>query len=425
MSSANDTLEARISRAEFIVLMSVLMALTALATDMMLPAFGDMRSTFGLPPDSNAVAPVVTMFFLGVGLGQPLLGTLSDSLGRKRILWLGLAIYALGALGAAFAPSLGVLLAWRFLSGVGAGAVRVATLGVIRDAYAGERMAKVLSYIIAVFILVPTIAPSIGAALLVVGSWQVIFAAFVACALLAAAWTIRLPETLPRERRIALDLGELATAAKAVVTSRFAMGLTLARMAVFGFFASYLASSQVIVDDVLDRGELFPVIFAGGALVIGTGMLLNPGLLDRLGLRRLLRFTLSGYLGAALVFASVAVATGGRPPPWLYLASLFPVLLAYSFVLANMTSAAMMPMGNIAGTAAALLGTIVMLGGASLGAVIDFSFDGSVTPFALAGVVVGLAAYVLYRWADAVWEASAERELLPPDDTARASDVVA
>jgi len=264
MSSARNAIEARLGRVEFIVLMSVLMALTALAIDMMLPAFGDMRSTFGLEPDSNAVAPVVTVFLLGIGLGQPLWGPLSDSLGRKRIIWIGLAIYALGAVGAAFAPSLGVLLVWRFLSGFGAGAVRVATLGVLRDAYAGEQMAKVLSYIMAVFILVPTIAPSIGAVVLAFGSWRVIFAVFVACALLAGLWATRLPETLPQERRIALNLATLAGAAKAVVTSRFAMGLTIARMAVFAFFASYLASSQVIIDDVFELGDWFPLILGGG-----------------------------------------------------------------------------------------------------------------------------------------------------------------
>jgi len=425
MSSARNAIEARLGRVEFIVLMSALMALTALAIDMMLPAFGDMRSTFGLEPDSNAVAPVVTVFLLGIGLGQPLWGPLSDSLGRKRIIWIGLAIYALGAVGAAFAPSLGVLLVWRFLSGFGAGAVRVATMGVLRDAYAGEQMAKVLSYIMAVFILVPTIAPSIGAVVLAFGSWRVIFAVFVACALLAGLWATRLPETLPQERRIALNLATLAGAAKAVVTSRFAMGLTIARMAVFAFFASYLASSQVIIDDVFELGDWFPLILGGGALVLGAGMLLNPRLLDRFGLRRLLRLALTGYLGAALLFASIAIATGGQPPLWLYLVGLFPILLAQSFVIPNMSSAALMPMGNIAGTAAALLGTIVTLGGAALGAVIDLSYDGSITPFALASVVVCLVAYGFYRWADAVWAESAGRELLPPDDVAQASDIVA
>ena len=156
-------------RREFIVLISMLMALTALAIDMMLPAFGQMRTDFGLDPDSNAVAPVVTVFFVGFGLGQLLWGPLSDSLGRKRILWLGLAIYAVAAIGAAFAPFAAVLLLLRFVRGFGAAAIRVVTQGAVRDHYRGDQMAKVLSYIMAVFILVPMVAPSIGAAVLTLG----------------------------------------------------------------------------------------------------------------------------------------------------------------------------------------------------------------------------------------------------------------
>ncbi len=413
--------EPQVGKREFIVLISMLMALTALAIDMMLPAFGEMRSTFGLEADSSAVAPVITVFLIGFGAGQLLWGPLSDALGRKRILWIGLAIYSLGAIAAAFAPSLGVLLLLRLVGGMGAAAIRVFTQGAIRDRYRGDQMAKVLSYIMAVFLLVPMVAPSLGTAVLVVGDWRWIFAFFLIAAAITAIWSTRLPETLPEERRIALDVSRLLEAANAVVTSRFAMGFTIAQMLVFGFFASYLASTELIVDDIFGLGAWFPVIFGGASLMLGVAMLLNPRLIDRFGLRRMVRFALTGYLAASLSFVVIAIASGGHPPFWLYLVGILPILVAHSFVMPNLNSAAMMPMGRVAGTASAIIGAIAILGGATIGAAIDAVYDGSVTPFALAGVVLCIAAFIFYHWSDAVWEQSADRELLPVDEQAQAA----
>ncbi len=411
MEVTSDVRARGMGKREFIILISALMALTAMAVDMMLPAFGEMRSTFGLAPDSTTVALVVTVFLMGFGLGQPVWGPLSDALGRKRILWLGLLVYIMGAVGAAFAPSLAWLLLLRFVGGLGAAGVRVVTQGVIRDRYQGEQMAKVLSYIMAVFLLVPMVAPSIGTGILAIADWRWIFGFYVVAALLAGAWSTRLPETLPPDRRIALNLSRLVAATRVVLTSRFAMGFTIAQMAVFGWFAAYLASTELIVDDVFDLGAWFPVIFGGAAVVLGGAMLLNPRLIDRFGFRRMIRLALTGYLAAALLFATIAIASGGHPPFWLYLVGVLPILVAHSFVMPNLNSAAMMPMGRVAGTAAAAIGAISTLGGAAIGALIDGAYDGSVTPFALAGVTVCVVAFVFYRWADARWDVDADREL--------------
>ncbi len=412
---------AAMGKREFIVLISMLMALTALAIDMMLPAFAEMRSSFGLAPDSTAIAPVITVFLVGFGSGQLLWGPLSDALGRKRILWVGLTIYSLAALGAALAPSLSILLLLRFVGGFGAAAIRIMTQGTIRDRYRGDQMAKVLSYIMAVFLLVPMMAPSLGTAVLAIGDWRWIFAFFVAAALIAGFWARRLPETLPVERRLSPNPTRLLAAARVVLGSRFAMGFTIAQMAVFGFFASYLASTELIVDDVFGLGPWFPLVFGGASLMLGAAMLFNPRLIDRFGLRRMVRFALTGYLGATTLFAVIALSTGGHPPFWLYLVGVLPILMAHSFVMPNLNSAAMMPMGRVAGTAAAIIGAIATLGGAIIGASIDAAYDGSVTPFALAGLLVCTVAFVAYRWSDAVWEDSADRELLPAEELAEAA----
>jgi DHA1 family bicyclomycin/chloramphenicol resistance-like MFS transporter len=202
------------------------------------------------------------------------------------------------------------------------------------------------------------------------------------------------------------------------------MGLTLAQTVAFAFFASYLATSELFVGDVFGLADWFPLIFGASSLLIGAGMLLNPRLLDRFGLRRWLRYVLTGYLVAALVFAGIALATGGRPPFWLYIASLAPILLAHAFVIPNLNSAAMMPMGNIAGTAAAVIGSIATLGGAVISVFINSAFDGTIAPFALAGAVISLVVYVAYRWADRVWDDAAERDLIRPDQSGQATTML-
>ncbi len=136
----------RLSRRELVALISMLTATGALATDMMLPAFPSMREAFGLDPSSTQVALVVTAFFVGLGVGSLAWGPLSDSFGRRRVLWAGLAVYALGAIGAVFAPSLGVLLLWRLIGGLGAASLRAVSQAVVRDLYSGDAMAAVRNW---------------------------------------------------------------------------------------------------------------------------------------------------------------------------------------------------------------------------------------------------------------------------------------
>ena len=421
MTTPSDDFDSRMGRREFIVLISMLMALTALAIDMMLPAFGDMRAEFGLTADSNAVALVVTVLFIGLGVGQLIWGPLADALGRKRVLWAGLLIYIVAAIGGALAPSLEVLLFTRLVAGFGAAGVRIITHGAIRDRYHGDEMAKMLSYIMAVFILVPMVAPSLGSVVLAFGSWRWVFASFAVAAAVMAAWALRLPETLPPERRIALDLSAMVEAARAVLGSSFARGFTLAQMLVFGFFSSYLASSQLIISDAFDMAEWFPLIFGASSLVMGLATLTNSRLIDRFGLRHMVRYALSGYLVASVAFVIIAAATGGRPPFWLYLLGIVPVLLMHSFTMPNVNSAAMMPMGRVAGTAAAIIGATATLGGALIGALIDAAYDGSITPMAVAGLVVAPLAFVLARRSDTDWERDAERQVLTPEEQLQAA----
>jgi hypothetical protein len=162
----------RLSNRHFTALLSMMMALVALAIDLMLPAFDQIRADLGLAADSPRVAQIITVFFIGMALAQYIYGPLADRFGRKPVLYAGFAVYALGALGSLLAPNLEILLASRFVWGVGAASARVISVSVVRDYYSGDQMSRAMSYIMAVFVTVPVLAPSIGAALIRVFPWQ-------------------------------------------------------------------------------------------------------------------------------------------------------------------------------------------------------------------------------------------------------------
>lgn len=399
-------LSSRLSRRELIVMISMLTATGALAIDMMLPAFPSMRETFGLSESSTEVALVVTAFFVGLAVGQLVWGPLSDTVGRRRVLWAGLAVYAIGAIGAVFSPSLTALLLWRVVGGLGAASLRAVSQAVVRDLYRGEAMASVLSYVMAVFIAIPIIAPSLGAVVLLVWPWQAVFGVLAGFAVVMAVWLVRMPETLSPEKRRPFRVAELAQAARTIAGNRLTVGLTVAQVSAFGFFTSYLASSQAIVSDVLGLEEWFPVIFGASAAALGVGVLANTRLLRRFGLRTVLTGALVGYLVATTVLLAIALLADGTPSLGAYAAGLLPVLLVYSTLIPNLNSAAMIPMGAIAGTASAVIGCAALLGGAVIGALLDRTFDGTITPLAAAGVLSAVGALLAHRWADAAWEES-------------------
>ena len=391
-------------RRSFVVIISLTMALAALAIDITLPAFATMREDFGLAEGSSALAPVITASLAGLAIGQMAWGPLSDSLGRKVILYSGIAVYVAGAIGSVLAPSLTVLYMTSFITGVGASGARVVALSSVRDTYSAQAMAKMMSYVMMVFLLVPLIAPSLGAAILAVSGWRFIYA-FVALAGVAVlVVNRRLPETLSPQDRIPLHFGNLGRAGWFVVTNRFTMGYTLAQTAVFGFFASYLASSELLINDVFGMGRWFTVTFSGFAALLAVAVFINNKLLNRLELRTMLRIAFGSFTVVAIAFAAMAVATDGVPPFGLFIAMLAPLLLVHGLLLPNLNAAALIPMGSVAGTASAIIGMISILGGSIIGSFIDRAFNGTILPLALSAAVLGIISLGFAMWADRVWD---------------------
>jgi MFS transporter, DHA1 family, multidrug resistance protein len=401
MTSAAQTIaDFRIGRREFTILISMIMALAAIGIDLMLPAFDDIRAHFGLVPDSPDVAQIVTMFLLGMAISQYVYGPLADRFGRRPVLYAGFAVYFVGALGAALAPSLELILLSRFIWGMGAAGPRVVSVSIVRDIYSGEEMAKAMSFILAIFIMVPILAPSIGAGLIAVFGWRSTFAFGAVMVTAVAFWARRLPETLDEADRRPINPAAIGSATWEVLTNRQTMGYTLARTATFGAFSSYLASSERIFGEIYGRPDQFPFIFGGISASMGVAILVNTKLVDRIGARRTVHTFLSVYLGWAFLFWAVTAAADGQPSFWVFVGCLAVLAGMHALLIPNFNTISMWPMGHIAGTASAVIGTIPVAGGALIGLIIDRQYTDSVAPLVIAFAVLGTLSFLFVLWAE-------------------------
>ncbi len=364
------------------------MALSALAIDVMLAALPDIAGTFSVA-EPNDRQLVVTSYLAGFALGQPLHGPLSDRFGRRPVLVAGLFVFAVGAVAAAFAPEFGWLLLARGVLGFGAAAPRVVATAVVRDRFAGREMARIMSFVMIVFIVVPIFAPSVGGAILAVGTWHWIFGFLCFACVGALVWAaLRLPETVAPEDRVSLSGESLAWALRTVLTSRQTVGYTIALGFMFGSLMSYIGAAQQIFVDVYGLGRLFPVMFGAIASVVAVASLVNSRLVGRFGMRRLSHAALLGYLAAC---GALAVAGFPRHPPLpVFVVYLAAVFFFFGLIAPNFNAIAMEPMGRVAGMASSVIGFYMTAAAALFGWFIGQGFDGSVRPLIAGFAALGL-----------------------------------
>lgn len=389
----------RMSQNEFVGFLATISATTALGIDMVLPAFGDVREAFGLEESSTQVALTVTVYFLGLSLAQIFYGPLTDRFGRKPVLLASLSLYAVAALSAGLAPSLPVLLVSRFLWGIGAAGPRVLMIAIARDVYDGDRLGRVLSLAQAIFMIVPAIAPLLGQAVLGIGSWRLVFMAPMVLALALILWTTRLDETLEPEARRPLTLATTVQALKAVASDRKAFGFSLAMMFDFAAFASFLSSSELLFDRVYDRTSQFPLFFGLMSMVMGLTAFTGSRVIARFGAESMITTLLRVQVVATAVLLAVSIAGGGNPSFWLWFGLLTVANSLRTLVNPLSGSEAMQSMGDLAGTAASVMGTISLGGGALLAGVTDRFIRDSVTPLSGAYLGYGVLQVIAVLWA--------------------------
>jgi MFS transporter, DHA1 family, multidrug resistance protein len=401
--SGDEALTARVSapgprHGEFVALVALMISLVALSIDTMLPALATIGAELGARRANDAQL-ILSALFLGLACAQMIYGPLSDSFGRKPMIYLGLFI--VGCLLSALSTSFPVMLIGRFLQGIGAAGPRIVTIAMVRDQYEGRAMARIMSSVMAVFILVPALAPGIGQLILMVASWRAIFGAFLAVASIAVVWfAIRQPETLSAARRASFSLHRIASAAREVCLHPVAVRYTMAAGLIFGALVGYLTSAAQIFQGQYGLGERFPLYFGSLALAIGLASWCNSRLVMRYGMRLLSGVAVVGLGTLSVGFFAIALATAGHPPLWALMAYLMAAFFCLGILFGNFNALAMEPLGHIAGVAASVVGSLTTFISLLLGTLIGRSYNGTVLPLVGGFAVLGLAALAIVRRAE-------------------------
>lgn len=395
-----DSRKRPIGTREFIALMAMLSALDALSIDAMLPALQDIGREFAVTR-ANDTQLVVSMVFLGFAVGQVFAGPLSDSFGRKKIAYIGLSIYLVGSLCAMLALSFPMLLGARILQGVGASIPYVLCTAIVRDQYEGRAMARIMSFVLMIFILIPMIAPAMGQAVLFISDWRAIFACYLGLGALALAWfAVRQPETLSLADRHPFSLRRILLVAIEICTTRVTLGYILAQGLIIGAFIGYLASAQQIFQGQYGLGALFPACFAALAASLGLASFLNGKLVLRLGMRRLSRSALAVLIMISTGFAAFAFTQGGHPPLWALMIYLAITFACVGILFTNLYAAAMEPLGHVAGIGASVVGSLSTLISLPLATFVGQSYDGSILPLILGFAILGVLAAAAVLWGE-------------------------
>ncbi|WP_261841912.1 multidrug effflux MFS transporter [Aliamphritea ceti] len=387
--------------AEFVTLMAMMMSLVALAIDAMLPALALMGDALQVA-DINDVQLVVSVLFLGMAVGQLCYGPASDSFGRRPVMYLGYALFIAGGILCIVAQDLHVMLLGRFLQGFGLAAPKILTVAIVRDQFSGRDMARVMSFIMVIFIVIPMIAPVFGQLILWVADWRYIFVAILVIGLISLVWFhLRQPETHPQERRAEFSFKAISKAFMTVTTDRFAMGYTVMAGIVSGAFVAYLSSSAQVFQQLYGLGELFPLYFALLAFAIGFSSYLNGRLVMRLGMQHLTWRALLILMISSTLCVVASSYWQGLPPLWLLTLYFILAFACIGMLFSNLNALAMEGLGQYAGMGAAVVGAVSTLLSAIIGVFIGGLFNGTVIPLVAGFAVCAAVGLVMMRWIEA------------------------
>lgn len=370
----------KIGRSEFIAMSALMISLVALSIDAMLPVLPQIGQSLG-NTDPNDAQWIIGALFVGLGVGQIIYGPLSDVFGRKPLIFIGLIIFVSGSFLSGTSNDFQTMLLGRVLQGLGVAGPRIVMVAMIRDRFSGREMAQIMSFIMAVFILVPAIAPTIGQVVSFLYDWRAIFWFFILLSTLNILWfSLRQAESLPKSRRSPFSLSSMAAGCAEAAGNRVTLFYMIATGLVFTPFVAYLSTAPQIFQQDYALGDWFPLHFAMLALAIGGASIINSKLVMKFGMRRICRAALAFAMSCAGSFALVASFGESHPSLYSITIVLFSLFFCMGLLFGNLNALAMEPMGHIAGLAAAFIGFGSTLISVALSPLISQTYSGSPIP---------------------------------------------
>lgn len=390
--------QSKLSQREFVSLMALIMSFIALAVDAMLPALQFIGKDLGLS-NLNDTQYIISSIFAGMAVGLIFFGPFSDSFGRKPAILLGGAIYIIGCLISYFSTNFEWMLIGRGLQGLGGASARVITIAMIRDEYSGNKMAKIMSLIMIIFILVPAFAPSLGLLVMKLATWRDIFSVMAMIAFIAMLWFfLRQPESLAPEKRSPFRFNKIFNGIKETITHPQSLPYLLSAGFSFGAFVGYLSLAQQILEVKYELGDRFAIAFGGLALCIGSASFVNSRLVERFGMLALCKYSLRFLFS----FSILGIIANAWMPEGLNLL-MFLIYMAFSFfcvgiLFGNFNALALQPLGHIAGVANSVISAVQTAVSVIVGSLIGSFYTGSVFPLVFGYLCCSFISIILVEW---------------------------
>ena len=383
---------------EFITLMALYVALMAMSIDMMLPALSLIGQDFHII-DENKAQYIIGALFLGFTVGQVIYGPIADSFGRKFTIYIGLLFFIIGDIFCLTANNFSIMLLGRFLQGFGASSPRITSVAIIRDLYKGREMARVMSFIMTIFIIIPVVAPSLGQLILFITSWRAMFVVFFIAALIAMLLTyFRLPETLkPQDIRpfsakaILHDFGK-------VLSNKITLGYTICAGLIFSALIGYLTSAPQIFQEYFGKEESFPLYFGASALSLGAASITNSMIVRRYGMKLICHHALIVMIAISAIFLPLAILQENHVPIWEFMIYVLILFFCLGLLFGNLNALAMEPMGHFAGIASAVVGSLSSGISAVIGTIIGQSYNSTLIPIVTGFLALTFLAFLLQAW---------------------------
>ncbi|SHJ20856.1 multidrug effflux MFS transporter [Aquimarina spongiae] len=381
---------------EFVIILALLMASYTLTINMLLPAFDAISKSLKLDNKSQ-IQLSVSLLYMGTGISQLFYGALADAFGRKKIIYLGYLLFLTGCLLSFLSWNIHSLLAGQIIQGVGLGAPRVLSIAIARDKFVGEKMAKTISLVVAINIIVPVVSPILGKFILEASTWRMLFVTFFCFGLIAFfLFGLRIEETLSNEKRKSFTLKHILKAILEIFRNKKSIGYTIIAGLFSGVFIAYLNLSQEIFEFQYQLGNQYPFYFGFLAFSIGLALVFNTKLVEKLGMKLLVK-------SAIICSSIVSVIILGFEQPlslWVFILFMFLLLFSYGILVGNLTSLAMVPFGHIAGMGSSIIGSISTLVAVPLSIIIGTYYDGTTSILVLSFFTIGIISTLIYRFID-------------------------